>query len=434
MVVAGPRRDVLGYLASALGMASSEAWLALRYRASVLIGTDESCPLPEDPVLAEWAAAMRESGDWGWIVDSAWRLRFITDELRLSFAADVEMVPVVIGEHMFGRAMEAVRAQWRTGPTMNASWRDQLTQVGGWVLADTAGGKDELRSLVQPSLAELVDDLAPTAEHVVTNLTAAQGTADREGRVTQHSFRLRDADGQIRGTAALFKPAVGMNVLGTMAMERDLGHLERQRSVASAHRRPAAILFADLEGSSALSRTLSTSNYFAAGRRIVRATDRCVVDAGGLVGRHAGDGAVAFFPVETFDSESAAAAACVRAARGIEASMPGVASRCGLPSEQLVMRFGLHWGATIYIGNIGTLARSEVTALGDDVNEAARIEACATGGRMLASKPLVERLTDHDATTLGIDPDQLLYAQLADLATATDKARRDAPAIAVCEL
>ena len=98
------------------------------------------------------------------------------------------------------------------------------------------------------------------------------------------------------------------------------------------------------------------------------------------------------------------------------------------------MRFGLHWGSTIYMGNIGTLARSEVTALGDEVNEAARIEACATGGRLLASKPLVERLADDDAASLGIDPDQLAYTQLAHLTTATEKARRDAPAIAVCEL
>lgn len=63
------------------------------------------------------------------------------------------------------------------------------------------------------------------------------------------------------------------------------------------------------------------------------------------------------------------------------------------------------------------------------VNEAARIEACATGGRILASKPLIERLDDRTADELGI-----AHTQLADLGTATEKARRDAPAIAVCEL
>ena len=62
------------------------------------------------------------------------------------------------------------------------------------------------------------------------------------------------------------------------------------------------------------------------------------------------------------------------------------------PCIRLSLRFGLHWGATLYIGRILTAGRSEVTALGDEMNEAARIEACATGGRTLASKSLIERL------------------------------------------
>ena len=75
-----------------------------------------------------------------------------------------------------------------------------------------------------------------------------------------------------------------------------------------------------------------------------------------------------------------------------------------------------------------------MTALGDEVNEAARIEACATGGRMLGSKSLVERLSRVDADALGLDPGHTRYTSLADLNTATDKARRDAPAIPVCDL
>ncbi|MDH3683047.1 MAG: hypothetical protein OEV40_24230 [Acidimicrobiia bacterium] len=86
------------------------------------------------------------------------------------------------------------------------------------------------------------------------------------------------------------------------------------------------------------------------------------------------------------------------------------------------------------MGNISTAARADLTALGDEVNEAARIEACATGGRILASKPLAERLSEHDAADTAVDPDSVVYTQLADLDSATDRARRDAPAIAVCEL
>ena len=78
--------------------------------------------------------------------------------------------------------------------------------------------------------------------------------------------------------------------------------------------------------------------------------------------------------------------------------------------------------------------RTEVTALGDEVNEGARIEACATGGRALASKALVERLEPGDAAALDIDAGHITYTALADLSTATEKARRDAPAIAVCEV
>jgi class 3 adenylate cyclase len=114
--------------------------------------------------------------------------------------------------------------------------------------------------------------------------------------------------------------------------------------------------------------------------------------------------------------------------------MADVARRSQLDEGDAVVRFGLHWGSTLYIGGISTGARSEVTALGDEINEAARIEACATGGRILASKPLIERLTGDDATRLGLDPDRMTYTRLADLTTTTDKARRDAPAIAVCEL
>jgi class 3 adenylate cyclase len=96
----------------------------------------------------------------------------------------------------------------------------------------------------------------------------------------------------------------------------------------------------------------------------------------------------------------------------------------------------LHWGATVYIGRLLTTGRTEVTALGDEVNEAARIEACATGSLTLASKQLVERLEPADAHALGLglDTKHMHYEQLADLPGAPDKARGDAPAVAVTSL
>jgi class 3 adenylate cyclase len=245
---------------------------------------------------------------------------------------------------------------------------------------------------------------------------------------------VRDATGTVVGTVLLTKPAVEMNTIAMLCAAGDLEHLERMRQLAELHRRPAAVLFADLEGSAQLSRQLPTEQYFTLIRRITRATDQCIIDGGGLVGRHVGDGVAAFFAAETAASESAAARACIVAARAIQAAMTDIAERSELDLGLVALRAGLHWGATLHIGSIITPGRTEVTALGDEVNETARIEACATGGRALASKNLIERLDRSDATALAIDPKHITYTQLGDLATTTDKARRDAPAVAVYDI
>ena len=46
----------------------------------------------------------------------------------------------------------------------------------------------------------------------------------------------------------------------------------------------------------------------------------------------------------------------------------------------------------------------------------------------------MERLEPGDAAALDLDPDRVTYTPLGDLSTATDKARREAPAIAVCNV
>jgi class 3 adenylate cyclase len=150
-----------------------------------------------------------------------------------------------------------------------------------------------------------------------------------------------------------------------------------------------------------------------------------------LVGHHVGDRVVAFFLVERLGSESAADRACISAARTLRIAAADVATRSGLEADEVVIRSGLHWGSTLYVGAITTGARSEVTALGDEVNEGARTEPCASGGRALASKDLAERLGPDDARALGLDPDRMTSVALADLPTATEKARRDALAVAV---
>ena len=81
-----------------------------------------------------------------------------------------------------------------------------------------------------------------------------------------------------------------------------------------------------------------------------------------------------------------------------------------------------------------SLGRSEVTALGDEVNEAARIEACAAGGRALASKSLIERLDSGDAMALGLDSDGITYVTGRRPPDGDREGPPRRPAIAVCEV
>ena len=195
----------------------------------------------------------------------------------------------------------------------------------------------------------------------------------------------------------------------------DPRHFERMQHVAKAGAAPAAILFADLEASSPLARRLSTASYFALGRRLVRAADQCVIDAGGLVGRHAATASSrSSSPRPPVRSRPPRAAASRRPARSASAIGRGRRQqRAGAGGRRAAFRPALGLEALRRADR--DRGRAEVTALGDEVNEAARIEACATGGRALASKDLMERLEPDDAAALDLDPDRITYTALADL-------------------
>jgi class 3 adenylate cyclase len=392
--------------------------------------TFEPIPKPEHPLLAAWVSALDDGGYWAHVLDAQWRYVYETDELRSTF---IDMgktggIPTAIGAHIFSTPARAHFAA-----AVHDYFVGMVTSLGPYVLASTPGGRDELLGVTDPSVHHLVEAMEAQDVPDVWIIVPEWTTAGAAVTGTALWFRIKDDDGETAGYCVLSKPAAGMSHLARAAAIADLAHLDRMRLVAP-DRRPAAILMADLESSTPLSRRMSSAQYFAFGRRLVRMADQCIIDEGGIVGRHAGDGVVGFFLAEAAGSESAAARGCIAAARALQRALPDVARRSEIPEAELSLRFGLHWGGTLYIGQILTRGRSEVTALGDEVNEAARIEACATGGRILASKALVERLTRPDADALGLDPAHTSYTLLADLPTATEKARRDAPSIAVCDV
>jgi len=382
-----------------------------------------SWPLPEEPLLRQAAIAIRDAQHYATVWDARGRLVYATDAQVQAWIA-AGQTPPLIGTHTLNIAPEArIEAN-------NQYW----IKIGGFALADTPGGKEELRGLAHPDVQHLIDEMIPVHEDfVASELTVPvfHGTAVK---LQMTMIRIRDETGRTIGSVGIAKFGGNAFAVGQMTYLLRPSAVDQMHAVTRAARRPAAILCADIEGSSALSARLSAASYFQLTRRLTFAADRCVVNHGGLVGRHAGDGVTAFFLVESLGSESAAAKACISAARQLIDVVPDVAIRSNIDPQSLVLRFGLHWGSTLYVGSIMTEGRFEVTAMGDEVNEAARIEACATGGLTLASKSLIERLDFSSAKELGLDQSQVTYSKLAELPTATDKARRDAPAIAVCSI
>ncbi|MGI8597608.1 MAG: hypothetical protein ACR2LY_10080 [Thermoleophilaceae bacterium] len=142
---------------------------------------------------------------------------------------------------------------------------------------------------------------------------------------------------------------------------------------------------------------------------------------------------------EDLGSDSGAARAAIDAGRAVSEAVDQAAAElasAGVPlrPEECVMGVGVHWGGALYIGQVVTGGRLEVTALGDEMNECARIEQSSSDGEVLASKGLVERLSSSDADALGLDGERLRYRTVAELPGAGEKAIRDAGGVAVAEV
>jgi class 3 adenylate cyclase len=376
--------------------------------------------------LAEQLDAHRWAAE---LVDDRWRLVWVSEELRAMRGEDESQIRY--GQHLLrsGTAGFAV---------LGESSREGWIRTNVPFMLPSDGDKAAIAGMLPPDLRAVVDGLEPQSPPPRWMSTFDFTRGEFFGRVSYIGERVHGEDGKLIGYLFLYTPDLPARLL-TLLVRGERSMYERMAQLVEARLRSAAILFADLESSSALSRRLPTAGYFRLIAALRTAFDAAVAALGGIVGKHAGDGVSAFFLSEQVGSDSAAARAALDIGRGgddVAANVAGRLSDEGLALEAADCRLnvGVHWGANLYIGQVATEGRLEVTALGDAVNEAARIEQSATGGRVLASKPLLERLSPGDAAELGLDPDRLAYELVADLQGASDKAARDAGSVAVADV
>jgi class 3 adenylate cyclase len=377
-----------------------------------------------------YAAEELERTNWAAeLCDPQWRLVWVSSQLRaLMGGGDDEALGV--GMHL----LESRFVEDRVARAPEAIQREWLRVNVPLMLSDTPGGHDALRAMVPPEFVNVVDEATPTRRPAWTMLMDFQGTEMAVGEVRFFAMQMRNLEGKTIGTILLYGSALPATLLALVA-RGNRAMFERMARLVEPGRREAAIIFADVQASGALSRRLPSAAYFDLIRDLTTEMDEAIIEAGGIVGKNAGDGVTGFFLVDDLGSPSATARAAIASGRRIaEAALRCARAHDVIEPDDLAINVGLHWGGTLYMGQVVTGGRLEVTALGDEVNEAARLQQTARDGAILVSKSLVERLNDGDAASVGLDPDAVTYATVAELAAGREKIVRDAGTIAVTRL
>jgi class 3 adenylate cyclase len=309
-----------------------------------------------------------------------------------------------------------------------------------YVISQTSDGTDELLGRLPEPMRQLLGNLDPQP---APPLWAERFTYIEPGSdlspydVDLVAFGLNSGD-EFIGICFLTFMHIRPNLLSLLA-RGDEPMYERMAHLVDPGKRQAAIFFADLQGSGALSRKLPSATYFRLMRELTTQFDAAVAEHLGIVGKHAGDGMTAFFLVEDLGSASEAACAAIATARQVQATTEKVfaemTGELGAAEDiDCVMNVGLHWGGSLYMGQLVPGGRLDVTALGDEVNECARIQESASDGELFASKSLLEQLDLDGARRLGLDPERFIYRPLAEVPGASEKTLRDAGGIAVTVL
>jgi class 3 adenylate cyclase len=378
-----------------------------------------------DERLAAIARAMEATGWAAELYDARWRLVWCSSQLK-QLVGETDDDALGVGLHLLESRLQEVWSRIVPARGMAGWIKETLPAI---LVDDPAIREVVLAHTDKPEIREVVEAAEPAPSPVWSGQFRVR-LAEGEDRVRYFGVRLREADGTPIGAAYMYGSALPASLLALVA-RGDAGMFERMARLVEPGRQEAAILFADLQASGALSRHLPSATYFEVIRDLDTRIDAAVIGELGIVGKHVGDGVVAFFLPHDVGSVSQAARAAVSAARGVRAAATEIGAEHGV---ELSVNVGLHWGGMLYMGQIVTRGRLEVTALGDEVNECARIEQVARDGALLASKDLLERLDPEDAAAVDVDVTGVIYTSLAELAGDQEKAVRDAGQLAVTTL
>ena len=138
------------------------------------------------------------------------------------------------------------------------------------------------------------------------------------------------------------------------------------------------MLFADVRGSTTLAESMPSADFHGLMDRFYDTAATVVFDHDGFVDKFVGDELVSmFFPLLSGERH---------AARGIEAAraLLSATGHADASGPWVPLGAGVHTG-TAWVGAVGSTTHTELTAVGDAVNTAARLAAAAPAGEILVT-------------------------------------------------
>jgi adenylate cyclase len=171
---------------------------------------------------------------------------------------------------------------------------------------------------------------------------------------------------------------------------------------------PCTLLFADVRGSTQLAERISSSEFSRLLNRFYDTAARILIEQDGIVDKFVGDEVMAIFiPALTQERHAARAIAAAEEILGAVRELP--------------IGIGIQTG-NAFVGSVGEAPHTELTALGDVVNTAARLASAAAAGEILVSREAA------DAAGLELAPLEHRSLELKGKSAATDVVVLHAPA------